>query len=77
MAWGAEAIKNYQKDEIPGTFYIHSWELTPEFIPKIDLPKKENFVTFHNIGKSFQRLEDLLIDFNFTSFENFFQNKEN
>tara|TARA_Y100000590_G_scaffold300396_1_gene338703 strand:+ start:593 stop:1429 length:837 start_codon:yes stop_codon:yes gene_type:complete len=71
------AIKNYQKNEIPGTFYIHSWELTPEFIPKIALPKKENFVTFHNIDKSFQRLEDLLIDFNFTSFENFFQNKEN
>ena len=71
------AIKNYQKNDIPGTFYIHSWELTPEFIPKIDLPKKENFVTFHNIGKSFQRLESLLLDFNFTSFENFFQNKEN
>ena len=71
------AIKDYQKKNIPGTFYIHSWELTPEFIPKINLPKKENFITFHNIDKSFKRLEELLIDFNFTSFESFFQNKEN
>ena len=71
------AIKDYQKKNIPGTFYIHSWELTPEFIPKIDLPKKENFITFHNIEKSFARLENILTEFNFTSFENFFQKKVN
>ena len=56
------AIQDYQKIEIPATFYIHSWELTPEHIPKLKLPKKENFITFHNISKSFGRLEELLTE---------------
>ena len=67
------AIEDYQKIEIPATFYIHSWELTPEHMPKLKLPKKENFITFHNISKSFDRLEELLIEFNFTSFKKFLE----
>ena len=39
------AIKSYEKKEIPGVFYIHSWELTPEFMPKIQLSKKDHFIT--------------------------------
>ncbi|MDP7196453.1 MAG: polysaccharide deacetylase family protein, partial [SAR202 cluster bacterium] len=27
------AIKSYEKEKMPGVFYIHSWELTPEFMP--------------------------------------------
>ena len=65
------AIKNYQKQEIPATFYIHSWELTPEYMPKIQLPFKENFVTYHNIGKAYTRMNELLQQFQFTSFSNF------
>ena len=65
------AIKNYQKQEIPATFYIHSWELTPEYMPKIQLPVKENFVTYHNIGKAYTRMNELLQQFQFTSFSNF------
>jgi len=65
------AIKNYQKQEIPATFYIHSWELTPEYMPKIQLPFKENFVTYHNIGKAYTRMDELLQQFQFTSFSNF------
>ncbi len=67
------AIQDYQKIEIPATFYIHSWELTPEYMPKLKLPKKENFITFHNISKSFGRLEELLTEFNFTSFKKFLE----
>jgi polysaccharide deacetylase family protein (PEP-CTERM system associated) len=67
-------IQNLEKRNIPATFYIHSWELTPEFMPKIDLPIKENFITFHNITKSFERIENILQEFKFTSFEKFFQN---
>ncbi len=66
-------IKKYEKQDIPSTFYIHSWELTPEYIPKIELPFKENFITFHNIEKTYKKLENILNEFNFTSFENFFQ----
>jgi len=65
------AINNYQKQEIPATFYIHSWELTPEFMPKIKLPTKENFVTFHNINKAFEKMAKLLNEFKFTSFSNY------
>ena len=28
------AIKNYEKQGMPASFYIHSWELTPEYMPK-------------------------------------------
>ena len=65
------AIKNYQKQEIPATFYIHSWELTPEYMPKIQLPIKENFITYNNIGKAYTRMNELLQQFQFTSFSNF------
>ena len=65
------AIKNYEKQNIPATFYIHSWELTPEFMPKVKLPVKENFVTFHNIEKEFKKMNKLINEFEFTSFSNF------
>ena len=69
-----KAIKNYEEQEIPSTFYIHSWELTPEFMPKIKLPFKENFITFHNINKAYSRMECFLKEFQFSSFDNFFHN---
>ena len=62
-------IKSYEKENLPGVFYIHSWELTPEFIPKMKLPKKDHFITFHNIHKAYGKMEDLLEKFKFTSFE--------
>ena len=65
------AINKYQKQEIPATLYIHSWELTPEFMPKIELPIKEKFVTFHNIDKAFDRMNKILNKFEFTSFDRF------
>ena len=71
------AIKSYEKQKIPGVFYIHSWELTPEFMPKIELPKKDHFITFHNINKAYGKMENLLKKFEFTSFSNFIKvNKE-
>ena len=65
------AIKNYDKKNIPATFYIHSWELTPEFMPKIKMSKKDDFITYHNLGKAFDKMDSLLDRFEFTSFENF------
>ena len=71
------AIKSYEKNQVPGVFYIHSWELTPEFMPKIKLPKKDHFITFHNIDKAYSKMENLLEKFKFTSFSKFIQeNKE-
>ena len=65
------AIKNYEKKEIPATFYIHSWELTPEFMPRIKLSKKDDFITFHNIEKAYEKMDDLLTQFHFTSFSKY------
>ena len=70
-----KAITNYEKLGIPATFYIHSWELTPEHIPKIQLPFKDNFTTFHNIDKAFDRMNDILNEFEFTSFSNYINNE--
>ena len=71
------AIRSYERKDIPGVFYIHSWELTPEFMPKIKLPVKDHFITFHNINKTYSRMENLLEKFEFTSFSRFIQaNKE-
>ena len=65
------AIKNYEKQDIPASFYIHSWELTPEYMPKIELPFKENFVTYHNLNKAYNRMNKLLKKFQFTSFSDY------
>ena len=65
------AIRQYEKQEIPASFYIHSWELTPEFMPKVDLPFKDKFITYHNLAKAYSRMERLLESFNFTSFDKY------
>ena len=65
------ALKNYQNKNMPGCFYIHSWELTPEFMPKLDLPFKDKFATYHNLGKAYSRMDKLLKKFKFTSFERY------
>ena len=68
-------IKSYEKNKTPTSLYIHSWELTPEFIPKIKLPKKNQFITFHNINKTYSKMESLLSEFKFTKFETFLEKK--
>jgi len=65
------AIKNYEKQRIPASFYIHCWELTPEYMPRMELPYKENFVTYHNINKAYKRMSELLKEFEFTSFSDY------
>ena len=64
------AIKNYEKSNMPAATYIHSWELAPEFLPDIPLPFKEKFITFYNIKKAFSRMDKLIKKFEFTSFSN-------
>ena len=61
------SIKSNEKDQIPATFYIHSWELTPEFMPKISLPVKDNFITYHNLNKALPKMTEIIQNFEFTS----------
>ena len=69
------AIRKYEDLNIPATFYIHSWELTPEFFPKIPMNKKDEFVTYHNIEKAYQKMDEILENFQFTSFSKYLQNE--
>jgi len=69
-----KAIKNFNEKSIPAVFYIHSWELIPEFMPKLSLPIIDKFVTYHNIGKAFDRMDRLIKKFQFTSFSRFLSN---
>jgi len=71
-----KAIDIYEKKGIPSCFYIHSWELAPEFMPKISLPLKDRFVTFYNIEKAFSKMNRLLKYSKFTSFERFLSEKK-
>ena len=69
------AIKSYQYQEIPTSMYIHSWELTPEYFPQIKLPRKNRFITFHKIQKTFSKMNKLLEEFEFTSFNRYYKKK--
>jgi len=69
------AIRKYEDLNIPATFYIHSWELTPEFFPKIHMNKKDEFVTYHNIEKAYGKMDEILKNFQFTSFDKYLQNQ--
>ncbi len=55
----------------PATFYIHSWELTPELMPKVSLPFVDNFITYYNIKKAQNKMTKIIKDFEFTSFERY------
>ena len=65
------AIINNNKRKIPASFYIHSWELTPEFMPRVPLSFVESFITYYNLEKTMTRLDKLIKKFKFTSFEKF------
>ncbi len=68
-----KSIIEYEKMRIPSTFYIHSWELTPEFMPKISMSIKDKFITYHNLKNTLSRMDELLKKFEFTSFSRYIQ----
>ena len=65
------AIRQYQNESSPAVFYIHSWELTPEHMPKISLPHIDSFITYHNLTKAMSKMDLLVQKFKFTSFEKY------
>ena len=64
-------IKKYEVERKPATFYIHSWELTPEYMPRISLPFSDKFITYHNLHKAMPKMDRLIKKFKFTSFEKY------
>ena len=69
------AIKEYNDHDSPATFYIHSWELTPEHMPKVPLSFIDSFVTYHNLGKTLSRMDKILKKFKFTSFKRYLEHQ--
>ena len=69
------AIKEYNDHDSPATFYIHSWELTPEYMPKVPLSFIDGFVTYHNLGKTLSRMDKILKKFKFTSFKRYLEHQ--
>lgn len=76
LKWIETAIRENENKQIPSSFYIHSWELTPQYMKKIKLSKTDNFITYHNLEKTSNKLEKLLKKFDFTSFERLIKNKD-
>jgi len=71
MKFLENAIKYQNSRNIPSTFYIHSWELTPEFMPKLNLPWKDKFITYHNLNKALPKMDNIIKKFKFTSFKKY------
>jgi len=57
-------MKKCNKQGRPIIFYVHPWEVDPGQ-PKIKLSLTKSFRHYHNLGKTAQRLEKLLTDFEF------------
>jgi len=47
-------------------FYFHPWEIDPEQ-PRVKLPLIKRFRHYNNLNKTYNRLDRLLTDFNFTT----------
>ena len=65
------AINTVNNKDIPASFYIHSWELVPEFMPRVPLSFMDSFITYHNLGKTLSRMDNIIKKFKFTSFNRF------
>ena len=66
-----DAINVKEREGVPACMYVHSWELTPEFMPKIPMSFKDGFITYHNIEKTLSRMTEILKKFQFTSFDRY------
>lgn len=68
-----KSIMAYEGMGVPSTFYIHSWELTPEHMPKISMTVKDRFITYYNLKNTLSKMNELLKKFEFTSFSRYMQ----
>lgn len=61
-----EALRDSARRGVPGTFYVHSWEVDPEQ-PRLDLPWCVQARHYGGLAGTPARLERLLSEFTFTS----------
>jgi polysaccharide deacetylase family protein (PEP-CTERM system associated) len=58
------ALRSAEARGVPGTFYIHPWELDPEQ-PRLKVPMKTRIRHYGGLRRSVPRLHRLLTDFEF------------
>jgi len=68
-----KAIKKMNAQGYPGLIYIHTWEICSDHVPKMKLGFFKSFVTYYNLGKSKEKLKNLLYSFKFTSFRDYME----
>jgi len=65
---------NYNK--VPSVFYIHPWEIDQN-VPRVKSIKiHEKFITYYNIKNTYNKLEVLCNEFEFSSIEEYLENYE-
>jgi polysaccharide deacetylase family protein (PEP-CTERM system associated) len=64
------SIINMNKRGWPATIYIHPWEIEC-YVPETYFNPATKFITFHNVGKPKEQLEDLFKTFKFVSIRDF------
>jgi polysaccharide deacetylase family protein (PEP-CTERM system associated) len=60
------ALKDFERRGVPGTFYIHPWEVDPAQ-PRLDVPWLTRLRHYGGTGKTVARLRRLLSEFRFSS----------
>src|SRR2546426_12106542 len=60
------ALKQCERRGVPGTFYIHPWELDPGQ-PRLAVPWPTRVRHYGGLGRTARRLERLLGEFRFTA----------
>lgn len=66
-------IKKVNQKGVPAIVYLHPREIDPEH-PRISLPLKERFIHYYNLKNTLNKLEKLLIKFQFVSIGEYFGN---
>jgi len=65
------AARKTSRQGIPFVFYVHPWEIDPDQPRVAGIPLKSRFRHYHNLHKTFSRLQRLLRQFAFSSFRDF------
>jgi len=60
----SRALKDCEQRSVPGTFYIHPWEIDPDQ-PILDVPRLDRLRHYSGLGRTRARLARLLRDFSF------------
>jgi polysaccharide deacetylase family protein (PEP-CTERM system associated) len=68
LALTRAVIRKLERLQRPAAFYFHPWEFDPDQ-PRVDAPWSKRFRHYVGLSKTLPRLEALLLEFDFGSFE--------